>query len=282
MLDVVLAPDRALERGTDVPGRVSFVQGGSAANTARWLARVGARTTRSVPSAGCRGANAGRRGPRDGVHGTRLPRRPREDGPDRVLVAAGGDRTFVADRGAADQLDPADLRASWFRGPTRCTARLLAARRAARAAGRRAVELAPCGRRRRQLDLASIGPLLAGGRRAARALIEAIAPDLLFATRRRGRGVPRRPRVEGLLELAPAAAVKRGSKGATVLARDGDGRLRFEIATTHVDGADTTGAGDAFDAGFLVGWLARGRPADPARGAPACGRSPATARRPAS
>ena len=45
MLDVVLAPGGPLERGTDVPGRVSFVQGGSAANTARWLARLGARTT---------------------------------------------------------------------------------------------------------------------------------------------------------------------------------------------------------------------------------------------
>ena len=38
MLDVVLAPARPLEPGTDVPGRVALVQGGSAANTARWLA----------------------------------------------------------------------------------------------------------------------------------------------------------------------------------------------------------------------------------------------------
>jgi hypothetical protein len=35
MLDVVLAPARPLESGTDVPGRVALVQGGSAANTAR-------------------------------------------------------------------------------------------------------------------------------------------------------------------------------------------------------------------------------------------------------
>src|SRR5690349_17990897 len=40
MLDVVLLPERALESGTDVPGRVALVQGGSAANTARWLARL--------------------------------------------------------------------------------------------------------------------------------------------------------------------------------------------------------------------------------------------------
>ena len=40
--DVVLAPDRPLERGTDVAGRVTVSQGGSAANTAGWVARLGA------------------------------------------------------------------------------------------------------------------------------------------------------------------------------------------------------------------------------------------------
>src|SRR4249920_3909508 len=45
MLDVVLAPGEPLRSGTDVPGRVSLVQGGSAATTARWLGRLGARTT---------------------------------------------------------------------------------------------------------------------------------------------------------------------------------------------------------------------------------------------
>ena len=45
MLDVVVAPARALESGTDVPGRISLVQGGSAANTARWLGRLGARSS---------------------------------------------------------------------------------------------------------------------------------------------------------------------------------------------------------------------------------------------
>src|SRR6187401_2887051 len=45
MLDVVLAPARPLESGSDVPGRVSLVQGGSAANTARWLGRLGARVS---------------------------------------------------------------------------------------------------------------------------------------------------------------------------------------------------------------------------------------------
>ncbi len=45
VLDVVLAPARQLAPSSDVPGRVALVQGGSAANTARWVARLGARSS---------------------------------------------------------------------------------------------------------------------------------------------------------------------------------------------------------------------------------------------
>ena len=105
------------------------------------------------------------------------------------------------------------------------------------------------------VDLASIGPLLAQGRRAARDLIEEVSPDLLFATAAEAEALLGRYAVDELLEFAPTPAVKRGSKGATVLAREGTSRLRFEIATEHLTATDTTGAGDAFDAGFLVGWF---------------------------
>ena len=41
-----------------------------------------------------------------------------------------------------------------------------------------------------------------------------------------------------------------------MIAREpGNGILRFDVATAHVPAADTTGAGDAFSAGFIVGWL---------------------------
>ena len=105
------------------------------------------------------------------------------------------------------------------------------------------------------MDLSSSAPLLAGGRPAALALIGEAAPDLLFATRDEARALLGPGREERLLDLAPIAVVKRGRKGATVLLRDGDARLRFEVATTPVVAEDTTGAGDAFDAGFLAGWL---------------------------
>ena len=78
----------------------------------------------------------------------------------------------------------------------------------------------------------------------------------MFATAAEAEALLGHYRPDGLLEVAPMAVVKRGSKGATVLARQGDERLRFEVATEHLTATDTTGAGDAFDAGFLIGWFA--------------------------
>jgi ribokinase len=258
MLDVVLAPERSLETGTDVPGRVTLTQGGSAANTARWLGRLGARTTLIAAvgrdAAGRSLVEAVRS---DGV----MPRVRRVSGARTgrigVLVAPGGERSFVADRGAADQLRPDDLRPGWFRGADalHLPAYSLLGEPLG-LAGRRAVALARASGVLVSIDLASIAPLLAQGRRAARSLVTEVAPDLLFATASEAEALLGRYAVEGLLELAPMAVVKRGSKGATVLATEGEGSLRFEVATQHVQALDTTGAGDAFDAGFLVGWFA--------------------------
>jgi sugar/nucleoside kinase (ribokinase family) len=59
-----------------------------------------------------------------------------------------------------------------------------------------------------------------------------------------------------MLEHASIVVIKRGARGARVLAREDDGNiLRFDVATAHVAAVDTTGAGDAFSAGFLAGWL---------------------------
>ncbi|MGH2476540.1 MAG: carbohydrate kinase family protein [Candidatus Limnocylindrales bacterium] len=257
MLDVVLAPDRALERGTDVPGRVSLVQGGSAANTARWLGRLGARTTLIAAV----GRDAAGRALVDAVRSDRVLTRVSRVAGTRtgrigVVVAPDGERTFVADRGAADLLAPADLKAAWFAGADAVHLPVYSLLgEPLGLAGRRAIELARDAHAMVSVDLASIGPLLTKGRRAARSLVEEIAPDLLLATAAEAEGLLGRYAVEGLLDLAPMAVVKRGAKGATLLARDGDAQLRFEVATEHLTTTDTTGAGDAFDAGFLVGWF---------------------------
>ena len=258
MIDVVLAPDGPLDRGTDVPGRVSFVQGGSAANTARWLARLGARTTLIAAV----GRDPGGRSLVDTVRHDKVQARVMRVAGARtgrigVLLGTDGERSFVADRGAADQLAASDVQAAWFaRADALHVPVYSLLGEPLGLAGRRAVSLARDAGATVSVDLASIGPLLAQGRRAARTLIEDVAPDLLFATAAEAEALLARSAVEGLLELAPIAVVKRGSKGATLLARSGEERLRFEVATAHITAADTTGAGDAFDAGFLVGWFA--------------------------
>jgi len=258
MVDVVLAPTRPLETGTDVPGRVALVQGGSAANTARWLGRLGARSSLICAvgrdAAGRALIDALRE---DGVVARATRVAGARSGRIGVLVTPDGERSFVADRGAADALAPDDLQASWF---ARADAVHLPVYsllgEPLGLAGRRGVTLAREAGALVSVDLASIVPLLSRGRRAARTLIDEVAPDLLFATAAEAEALLGRYRPEGLLDLAPMAVIKRGSKGATVLAREGDDQLRFEVATEHVTATDTTGAGDAFDAGFLVGWFA--------------------------
>jgi sugar/nucleoside kinase (ribokinase family) len=257
MLDVVVIPSRPLERGTDVPGRVALRQGGSAANTARWLARLGARSTLVTAvgrdPAGRALVDALRS---DGVtvRSIRVPGRP--TGRVGVVVMFGGERSFVADRGAADELRPEDLKPGWFAADLLHLPAYSLIGSPLGDAGRRAIELARAAGALVSLDLASAAPLLAKGRRAARRLVEDAAPDILFSTAGEAEAYLGGYDTTGLLESAPLAIVKRGAGGATLLARDEAAPLRFEVATPTVSVIDTTGAGDAFDAGFLTAFLA--------------------------
>jgi ribokinase len=256
-LDVVVAPERAIEAGTDVPGHVALRQGGSAANTARWLARLGCRTTLVCAvgrdSAG-RALTKALAADHVAVRATRVPgMRTARIG---VIVEPNGERSFVADRGAANHLRPADLRADWFRGLALLHLPIYSLiDEPLAAATSRALELAHGAGALISLDLASIGPLLARGRASAIDLVRSTAADILFATAGEADGLRGGGPIEGLLDLAPIAIVKQGSQGATTLASEDGNRLRFEIATPSVVAADTTGAGDAFDAGFLASWL---------------------------
>ena len=256
VLDVVIAPARPLQASSDVPGRVMLVQGGSAANTARWVARLGARGV-LVAAVGrdVAGRSLVEAVRSDGVvtHVSRLA--GARTGRIGVLVAPGGERSFVQDRAAAELLKPDDLRAAWFVGADAVHLPIYSLLGPLGDAGRRAIQLGRDAGALISIDLASIGPLLSGGRRAARALIEEVAPDVVFATAAEADALLGLGQLEDLLDLADVAAVKRGPKGATVLARGGAQNLRFEAATEALGTTDTTGAGDAFDAGFLVGWL---------------------------
>ncbi len=269
VLDVVVAPARPLEAGTDVAGRIAFVQGGSAANAARWLGRLGARSTLICAV----GRDAAGRALVDAVRGDGVTVRASRVAGARtgrigVFVEPDGERSFVADRGAADLLSPGDLKAAWFENADALHLPVYSLLGSPLGdAGHRAIELARAAGAAVSVDLASIGPLMARGRLAARELVGGATPDVVFATSSEAGALLGGAAVEGLLDLAAIAVVKRGSKGATVLARDATGRLRFEVATRALTATDTTGAGDAFDAGFLVALF----------GARAAGRSPAAA-----
>jgi len=107
MVDVVVVPDGPLQHGSDTPSAIRTIGGGSAANTACWLAAAG-RTVRLVAAVG--DDAAGRIALADleatGVEfaGTVEPQRP--TGTCVALVDATGERTMLPDRGANDALSP--------------------------------------------------------------------------------------------------------------------------------------------------------------------------------
>ncbi len=270
-LDVTLAPSRALRRGTDVPGAVRLYQGGSAANAARWLARLGARTT-LVCAVGRDGAGralvAALRADGVVVRATR-PAGERTARIGMLVDPVTGERSFVAERGAADLLRAEDLDARWFQGVAALhlpAYSLLGAPLGE--AGQAAVVLARAAGARVSVDLASAGPLLAGGRFAAHDLVRRVAPDLLFTNQHEATAFLGEADPVHLLRFAPVAVVKRGPAGATLLIR-GRGPattpgIRLDVATRPSPARDTTGAGDAFDAGFLAAWVAAGAATTPA------------------
>jgi sugar/nucleoside kinase (ribokinase family) len=263
-LDVVLSPAVALANGTDVPGLVRLRQGGSAGTAARWFGRLGAQTQLICA--------VGRDGPGralvDAVRSDKVVVRVTRvaghaTGRIGVLVAD-GERSFVADRGASDHLAPADLRAAWFKAAELVHLPFYSLiGEPLGDAGREAIHLARGAGAAVSLDLASVGPLLAQGRPAALAAVRAAAPDVLLATAAELAALLDSPNRAVLgaraLALAPVVIVKRGSNGATVHLLDASGAsITFDVATKPLPATDTTGAGDAFDAGFLIGF-AEGR-----------------------
>jgi sugar/nucleoside kinase (ribokinase family) len=139
---------------------------------------------------------------------------------------------MASDPGVAGDLRPGDLDDSWFdcdvlhvsgysllRDPI-ADAATAAARSARRQGARVSVDLAT----RTSID------------DTFRARVREIAPDLVFANE---------PERDALGPLAASWVVKRGPHGVLV-----DGQ---ELPARDVDAVDTTGAGDAFAAGYLVG-----------------------------
>ncbi|MDP8905322.1 MAG: PfkB family carbohydrate kinase, partial [Chloroflexota bacterium] len=255
VLDIVVAPEVAIASGTDVGGSIRFRTGGSAANVARSFAALGGQAT----FVGGVGADAlGRRlvatlrSAGVTVHAARV-RQPTARLV--VLLGPGGERSFVTQRGAADYLRPVDLRRAWVRraGVLHLPAYSLLAEPLA-AAARQAAEWAHAGGGIVSVDLASARPLLGMGRRAARRLIADVAPDLLLANADEAAALVARGAAERLVALAPCVVIKEGAEGCRVMWRadaadPASELLQLTVATRRIDTTDTTGAGDAFDAG---------------------------------
>jgi sugar/nucleoside kinase (ribokinase family) len=263
MVDVVARMAAPLATGSDTPAEVRTRPGGAGANVAAWLAVAGAPVTlvaRAGDDEHGRGAVEGLTG--HGVDARVAPDPALPTGTCVVLVAPGGERSMLPDAGANAALSPDDLPDDAFAagahlhvvgysllrdGPPRATA--TAALRRAREAGMTV-----------SLDPSSAAPVAAFG--AARFLDLAGPLDLLLPNRDEAL-------VLAAPEDDPVAAARtlaaRAREVVVTLGADGalwtDGTAVFPAAAAAPGPvADTTGAGDAFTAGFLAAWL---RGADP-------------------
>src|SRR6478672_7741303 len=114
MLDVVVRASAPIAQGTDTPGTVRFRLGGSAGNTCRAFVGLGGHAalvcTVGTDDLGKRLIAAHRT---SGVKVHAVP----TAGPTARLLAVlepGGERSFVTERGVADALSAADVKASWL------------------------------------------------------------------------------------------------------------------------------------------------------------------------
>jgi sugar/nucleoside kinase (ribokinase family) len=255
MVDVVARMSGPLAHGSDTPASVSYRPGGAGANVAAWLAVCGvpvALVARAGDDEAGRGALARLR--RHGVDVTHVAVDPeRATGACVVLVAPDGERSMLPDAGANAALAPGDVARAPFAvgahlhlagytllrdGPPRAAA--LEALRRARASGMTI-----------SLDPSSAAPIERVG--AARFLELAGHPDLLLPNRDEAIALTGSPDPRALAGHAREVVVTLGADGA----RWSDGRVVLAAPAVAAGAAvaDTTGAGDAFAAGFLAAWL---------------------------
>jgi sugar/nucleoside kinase (ribokinase family) len=246
--DILIRPDEEIVWGSDVFGAVRLMPGGSAANVAVWARRLGADvmlrgkigddplgilmrahlTTESV----ARGLIVS-----PGAATTRVG----------VLVSIRGERAFVTDRETElpfqnGELSPADLGGAellFLNGYSVFASRSIDPIRALLAAARaKNVPIA--------FDPSSFELVRAYG--AARLLDEIGHVQILLVNEEEAAALQPADGLRGLLRYADLLVVKRGPAGATALSNDGEESADVEPVAVR----DTTGAGDAFDAAFLV------------------------------
>jgi sugar/nucleoside kinase (ribokinase family) len=239
VLDVVVRTRSDVARGADTPAQVSLSAGGQGANVAAWLAALGA----SARWVGKRADDAQGRLAAQALTdvGVELagPVEAEGNGVIVSLVDPTGERSMLPDRGVATLLDPVELRPAWFVcDHLHVSGYALLAEPVVRAAVR-AIDLARVRGARISIDLSSWSAIRDAGPERFRALVESLEPDVVFANEEED---------EIFGGRLPGAAwiLKRGVQGCSF---DGDEREALDVPEV----VDTTGAGDALAAGWIVG-----------------------------
>ena len=246
MADVVATHRDPLAHGSDTAARTRLQGGGSGGNVAAWLAHAGA----DVALVGRVGA--------DPLADIALAGLSRADS--RVILAAGertgicvvlvgpdGERTMLPDPGANDALAVDDLPDDLFvEGNVLYMSGYTLLREGSRPAAQAALSRARASEMPIALDAASAAPLA----RAREFTTWAGPVDLLLANAAAAN-------VLGAAHGARELVVKRGADGASWT----DGTRTVALPAEAVEMRDTTGAGDAFAAGFLTSWPGPPEPA---------------------
>ncbi len=240
--------------GSDAPAVVEMREGGGAANTAAWLARLG----EAVVLAGCAGDDpAGREALaalRAAGVDARLATAPGATGACVVIVGPDGERTMLTDPGANARLAAADLPRDAFRpgGHLHLSGYALM-RPGSRPAALAALDEARAAGMPASIDPASAAPLAAMppgaflnlARGASTVIATLDEAEVLTGSRdpdAAGRALLE-GRAEVVLKLGPGGALWRSSEG-----------LEAGVPAAAPPGpvVDATGAGDAFAAAWIA------------------------------
>jgi sugar/nucleoside kinase (ribokinase family) len=243
MLDVIVRLEEPLARGDDVRARTRTGAGGQAANVAAWASSLGAEA-RCIAKRG--DDTAGELVARElASHRVELvgPVVPGATGVVVSIVGEDGERSMASDRGVAPSLEPEELDPAWLDCDVLHVSGYALLREPVSHAALLAARLARGGGARVSVDVAAWTEIRAFGPVRFRELLDTIAPDVLFATEAEWE------MLGGAYLTAPTGVIKRGPRGVIVVTED----ARLDLAPVDADVVDTTGAGDALAAGFLVG-----------------------------
>jgi sugar/nucleoside kinase (ribokinase family) len=238
LLDIVVRLEAPIAQDTDTYGRTKVGAGGQAANVAAWVVALGGES-RFI---GKRARDPAGRLVADDLQsrGVELAGPVVDSGTGTVVSIAtpDGQRTMLSDRGVAPELGEDEVDEAWFDSCERLhlPAYSLVAP-PIRGAAIRAAEYAS----RLSVDLSSTAALERAGVEQIRGVLAELSPDIVFANDAEAELV-------GSLDVE-TVVVKRGARGCVV--RTGGGERDYPAHPAEV--VDTTGAGDALAAGFLVG-----------------------------